>query len=213
MSAVFDRIGEAYEQAFNDREAQLGLGRALVAGLPCRARVLDHGCGAGLPTARQLADSGLEVLGVDESERMLRLARQRVPAARFEQRDLRELDPDLGTFDAVTSFFALLMLSQADIPRVLTGLAARMREGGLLALGMVAGDLDAVEIEFLGVPMAVSAYPTAELSDRGAPIMSTNAASTRTRGSRSTGSSIPPSRSPSSPATSRASSGTSTPAR
>jgi len=164
MSAVFDRIGETYEQAFSDREAQLGLGRALIAGLPSRARVLDHGCGAGLPTARQLADAGLEVLGVDESERMLRLARERVPAARFEQRDLRDLDPALGTFDAVTSFFALLMLPRADIPGVLTGLAARMREGGLLALGMVAGDLDAVEIEFLGVPIAVSAYPTAELS-------------------------------------------------
>ena len=164
MGAVFDRIGEAYEQAFSDREAQLGLGRALIAGLPSRARVLDHGCGTGLPTARQLADAGLEVLGVDESERMLRLARERVPAARFEQRDLRDLDPALGTFDAVTSFFALLMLSRADILKVLTGLAARMREGGLLALGMVAGDLDAVEIEFLGVPMTVSAYPTPELS-------------------------------------------------
>jgi predicted TPR repeat methyltransferase len=164
MGAVFDRIGEAYEQAFSDREAQLGLGRALIAGLPSRARVLDHGCGAGLPTARQLADAGLEVLGVDESERMLRLARERVPAARFEQRDLRDLDPALGTFDAATSFFALLMLPRADIPGVLTGIAARMREGGLLALGMVAGDLDAVEIEFLGVPMAVTAYPAPELS-------------------------------------------------
>lgn len=164
MDAVFDRIGEAYEQAFSDREAQPGLGRALVAGLPSRARVLDHGCGAGLPTAGQLTDEGLEVLGVDESERMLRLARERVPAARFEQRDLRDLDPALGTLDAITSFFALLMLSRADIPEVLTGLAARMREGGLLALGMVAGDPDAVEIEFPGVPIAVSAYPTPELS-------------------------------------------------
>lgn len=164
MGAVFDRIGKAYEQAFSDREAQLGLGRALIRGLPSRARVLDHGCGAGLPTARQLADAGLEVLGVDESERMLRLAGERVPAARFEQRDLRDLDPTLGTFDAVTSFFALLMLPRADIPGVLAGLAARMREGGLLALGMVAGDLDGVEIEFLGVPMAVTAYPTPDLS-------------------------------------------------
>ncbi|HEY4422195.1 MAG TPA: class I SAM-dependent methyltransferase [Pseudonocardia sp.] len=93
MDAVFDRIGEAYEQAFSDREAQPGLGRALVAGLPSRARVLDHGCGAGLPTAGQLTDAGPEVLGVDESERMLRLARERVPAARFEQRDLPTSTP------------------------------------------------------------------------------------------------------------------------
>jgi predicted TPR repeat methyltransferase len=164
MDAVFDHIGEAYEQAFSDREAQLGVGRALIAALPPGSRVLDHGCGSGVPTARQLADAGLAVLGVDESERMLRLARERVPGARFERRDLRDLGPALGTFDVVTSFFALLMLPRADIPGVLTGLAARMPERGLLALGMVAGDLDAYEVEFLGVPMAVSAYPTAELS-------------------------------------------------
>lgn len=163
VAAAFDRIGEAYDAAFGDREAQRGWGRELLTRLPAGGRVLGHGCGSGSPTAVQLAEAGLEVVGVDESERMLELARLRVPSGRFERRDLRALGPELGSFDAVASFFALLMLPCADIPLVLAGLAARLRTGGLLALGMVAGDLDSAEIDFLGVPIAVSAYPTDEL--------------------------------------------------
>ncbi len=160
----FDQIGARYDEAFTDRAAQLAHGQRLIDLLPRGARVLDHGCGSGVPTARQLADAGLEVVGVDESTVMLELAATRVPEATFARRDLRDLGADLGSFDAVTSFFALLMLPRADIPEVLRGLGARLHPGGLLALGMVAGDLDAVEIQFLGVPVAVSAYPPDELA-------------------------------------------------
>ena len=139
VAAAFDRIGEAYDAAFGDREAQRGWGRELLTRLPAGGRVLGHGCGSGSPTAVQLAEAGLEVVGVDESERMLELARLRVPSGRFERRDLRALGPELGSFDAVASFFALLMLPCADIPLVLAGLAARLRTGGLLALGRVGG--------------------------------------------------------------------------
>ncbi|HXV93590.1 MAG TPA: methyltransferase domain-containing protein [Pseudonocardia sp.] len=162
MTVPFDHIGEAYDEAFSDREAQREHGRRLITALPAGARVLDHGCGSGVPTARQLVDAGFELVGVDESERMLTLARERVPEARFERRDLRDLGEDLGEFDAVVSYFALLMLPRSEIPGVLSGIAGRLRPGGLLALGMVAGDFDDVEIPFVnGVPIRVSAYPTA----------------------------------------------------
>lgn len=160
----FDEIGARYDEAFTDRAAQLAHGQRLIDLLPRGARVLDHGCGSGEPTARQLADAGLEVVGVDESAVMLELAAARVPQATFTRRDLRDLDTDLGGFDAVASFFALLMLPRADIPDVLRGLGARLNPGGLLMLGMVAGDLDAVEIPFLGVSIAVSAYQSDELA-------------------------------------------------
>lgn len=160
----FDEIGSRYDETFTDRAAQLALGQRIVDELPRGSRVLDHGCGSGVPTARQLADAGFDVVGVDESAVMLDLAMARVPEATFIRRDLRDLGPDLGSFDAVTSFLALLMLPRAQIPDVLRGLRTRLRSGGLLALGMVAGDLDGVEIPFLGVPVAVSAYPSDELA-------------------------------------------------
>lgn len=161
----FDEIGSRYDEAFSDRAAQLALGQRLIAGLPAGARVLDHGCGSGVPTAAQLAEAGLDVLGVDASSVMLELAAERVPSATFSVGDLRELEPELGTFDAAVSFFALLMLPRNEIPGGLRALHGRLRNGGRLALGMVAGDLDNVAIPFLGTTIEVSAYPSPQLRE------------------------------------------------
>lgn len=47
-----------------------------------RGLVVDLGCGNGI-WARELCDAGYEVLGVDQSEAMLAIARKRVPDAEF----------------------------------------------------------------------------------------------------------------------------------
>lgn len=164
-SAPFDLIGEHYNQTFVDRAAQLAAGTWLIEQLPPGSRVLDHGCGSGVPTAAQLAAAGLTVTGVDESERMLELATQRVPSGQFLRRDLRELDDDLGQFDAVASFFALLMLPRRDVPPVLRGLRERLRGPGLLTMAMVEGDFDELPLSFLGVGIHVTAFPSQQLRD------------------------------------------------
>jgi SAM-dependent methyltransferase len=160
---AFDLIAERYDEAFTDRSAQIAAGQWLIEQLPAGGRVLDLGCGSGLPTAVQLADAGLEVVGVDESGRMLDLARQRVPSGTFVRRDMRDLGDDLGEFDAVVSFFSLIMLPRVDIPGVLRAAHQLLRGPGLLALGMVYGDMDYFPISFLGVSTHASCYPTADL--------------------------------------------------
>lgn len=47
-----------------------------------RGRVVDVGCGSG-PLARRLVDAGYDVVGIDRSPAMIRLARAKVPEARF----------------------------------------------------------------------------------------------------------------------------------
>jgi len=159
---AFDLIAERYDEAFTDRNAQLAAGRWLIDQLPPGARVVDLGCGSGLPTAMQLAEAGFEVVGTDESGRMLELARQRVPSGTFLQRDLRDID-DLGQFDAAVSFFSLIMLSRADFAAVLRKVRSQLTGQGLLALGTVYGDMDYFPINFLGVSTFVTCYPTDQL--------------------------------------------------
>src|SRR5437879_2820078 len=115
---AFDRIGEHYDEAFPHKDGQIAAGAWLLEPLPSGARVLAAGCGTGLPTARQLAEAGHKVTGVDISEGMLRLARQDVPDAEFHHADIADMD--LGDFAAVVAFFSLLMLPRAEIPSVLT---------------------------------------------------------------------------------------------
>lgn len=163
QAAAFDAIGERYDDVFPHKSGQIIATQWVVDRLSPGARVLDLGCGTGVPTAGMLVESGLEVVGVDVSTEMLTLARRNVPAGRFVAMDLLQLDDSLGTFDAVVAFFSLLMLRRSEIPPVLRRIRSVLRPGGLVAVGMVEGDLDYAQLTFLGQDVYVTAYPLADL--------------------------------------------------
>lgn len=173
QAEAFDAIGDRYDEAFPHKDGQLASGGWLASALPPGSRVLDVGCGTGVPTARQLVDAGHEVVGIDISPGMLKLARDNVPGAAFHRVDLADLRPggshgrggphDLGTFDGAAAFFSLLMLPRAEIPHALRTLHGLLRPGGLLVLSMVEADVDDFTIPFLGHTIRVSGYLRDEL--------------------------------------------------
>ncbi|MCQ4210380.1 class I SAM-dependent DNA methyltransferase [Streptomyces longispororuber] len=167
QAAAFDAIGGRYDEAFPHKDGQLAAVERMLARLEPGSRVLDVGCGTGVPTARQLVDAGHSVVGVDLSAGMLELARKQVPEAEFRQADLMDLTaqgPDgVGEFDAVTCFFTLLMLQRDEIPGALRLLRSLLRPDGWLTLSMVEADLDDAEIPFLGHTIRVSGFLRDEL--------------------------------------------------
>ncbi|MFI7675407.1 class I SAM-dependent methyltransferase [Actinophytocola sp. NPDC049390] len=159
----FDRIGKRYDESFTERDVQVAEGNWLIGQLSTPARVLDLGCGSGLPTCKQLLDAGIEVVGIDESAEMLALAEQQAPGGEYLHRDLRDI-ADLGEFDAAVAFFSLIMLPKADVPPLLSQLRSQLRGPKLLQIAMVLGDFDEFPIVFMGEPIAVTAYPPDDLA-------------------------------------------------
>ncbi|MDJ1134642.1 class I SAM-dependent DNA methyltransferase [Streptomyces iconiensis] len=159
QSEAFDAIGDRYDEAFPHKEGQIASAAWLGAQLPPGSRVLDVGCGTGLPTARQLTDEGHGIVGVDLSPAMLKLCRDNVPEGEYHRLDLADLEASgLGPFDGAVAFFSLLMLPRAEIPFALRMLHGQIRGAGPLALGMVEADVNDFSIPFLGNTIRVSGY-------------------------------------------------------
>lgn len=79
--------------------------------LPDGAKVLELGCGAGVPCSRKLAERH-DVLGVDLSRKQVELARANVPQARFPKACMTALDLPEATFDGVVAFYSILHASR-----------------------------------------------------------------------------------------------------
>jgi SAM-dependent methyltransferase len=163
QAVAYDRIGDRYDDAFPHKEGQLACGNWLLARLDQPARVLDVGCGTGLPTAHQLVEAGCAVTGIDISPRMLAHARGNVPKADFVELDVMDMDRLPGSHDAVVAFFTLLNLPRAVIPRALAMIHGALVPGGLFSLAMVEADVDDVPIHFLGSRILVTGYLRDEL--------------------------------------------------
>jgi 2-polyprenyl-3-methyl-5-hydroxy-6-metoxy-1,4-benzoquinol methylase len=106
----------------------------LLAKLEPNSRVLDLGCGSGVPVARALAQAGHRVVGVDISEVQVERARESVPQAEFRQADATKLDLPAESFDAVVSFYALIHVPLDEQVPLLRKLATWLRPGGQVVL-------------------------------------------------------------------------------
>ena len=71
-------------------------------------RVLDLGCGNGIPVIKYLSDRGFEVIGVDISEKQVERARALVPRATFLCQDMTTLAFKSKSFLAVTAFYSTI---------------------------------------------------------------------------------------------------------
>jgi SAM-dependent methyltransferase len=133
-----DHLGAAYlRYSFTKGTQQEVAFLVEVLGLVPAMRVLDVGCGPGRH-AHALAAIGIEVLGIDISQRFVDLAGERTPAgapASFRRVDARQL-AFVDEFDAVISLCqgAFGLVGPGDDVDVLSGIARALRPGGRFAV-------------------------------------------------------------------------------
>lgn len=102
-------------------------------------KVLDLGCGPGF-AARYLADQGLQMIGLDASEEMLRWARARHPDLTFEPRRLSALDLAPGSFGGAIALYALVHLERKHLKPAIEHVAASLAPKAPLLLSFYDGE-------------------------------------------------------------------------
>ncbi len=133
-------------------ESQAGLG-ALLERIPPGSRVLDLGCGAGVPVTALLARTH-RVTGVDFSREQAQRARANAPGARILESDIMSLELEPESLDAVVSFYAIFHLPREEHAELFARIYRWLAPGGyLLATVSRARERAYLEDGFFGVTM------------------------------------------------------------
>jgi len=121
------------------------------------ARVLDLGCGAGLPSTSRLAER-FTVTGVDISAGQIEAARQLVPDAGFVHADLLEVDFPGESFEGVTALYSIPHLPREEHGALFGRIARWLVPGGRFLAVLGSSDNPDWIGDWLGRPMFFSGY-------------------------------------------------------
>lgn len=128
--------------------------------LPANAKVLDAGCGAGIPIS-QMLNEHFVVTGVDFSEAQIELAKKNVPNAAFLCEDMTKLNFPEHTFDGITSYYAIIHIPREEHQPLLANFHRMLKPGGFSLLCLGAEHLiDDIDENYLGTRMYWSHYDT-----------------------------------------------------
>ena len=143
---------EWHENSIHDARVERTLGYVdrLLDGLPTRATVLDLGCGTGNPIARHIIDRGFHVVGVDQSQKMLAIARRVIPEAELIHADM--IDVQLTKkFDTAIVWDSAFHVRREHHAFIYRKVAAALKPGGRMLLSVGGEGAESPDSTFPGL--------------------------------------------------------------
>ena len=135
-------VAHVHDVGYGDfaRDSAPGLLRLLRRAGIHEGLVVDLGCGSGI-WAATLLDDGYDVLGIDQSEALLEIARERAPGARLEHGSLFDVRlPPCAAVTAIGECFSYTVDARAGRPALaalIQRIATVLQPGGLFVFDVV----------------------------------------------------------------------------
>lgn len=165
MKADYDSISEHWLDARKalppkDRE----LFELFLAYLPANSKVLDLGCGHGIPVAKLISNRGHHIIGVDRSEKLLAFAREEMPEQEWILSDLENFEVN-DIYDGIIIWDSLFHLPRTEHLTLLRKASSALKPGGVLILssGGSETDIPAFTDQMFGQTFFYDAFPTNQL--------------------------------------------------
>jgi SAM-dependent methyltransferase len=128
----YNMAAEGYADSWRQPHPWLSEEREqFMARIPAGGSIMDAGCGPGHDVA-YFAERGFRVVGIDNSDAMISLARRLHPGLDFRIADIVNGDLPPQSFDAVWAAYVLLHVPLDMQPAALQRLCAVIRAGGVL---------------------------------------------------------------------------------
>ena len=153
IESAYDTLAKEYAEAFSgehekkpkDREILLRFLREI----GDRRPVWDFGCGPG-QTTQYLKDLGIEISGVDLSEKLLEQARTIHPEIHFQKGNILDLEFDDDSIAGVVAFYAIIHFTEEQVERALREVFRVLQPGGIFLFTYHIGEKTIHLAEFLG---------------------------------------------------------------
>lgn len=145
-AAVFGKIAQKYADEYFDDDADFPYIARFLNDVKPSGKILDLACGPGMLT-KHLIDKGLQAEGIDLSTDMIEIARQKVPQAKFQVMDMRQLDFPDEAFDGLLVTYGLIYIPSPQLPATLKELNRVLKPGGSIFMINQEGAGDHIEQE------------------------------------------------------------------
>lgn len=140
---TYNKIAEEYTEEFFADTSDLPLIRMLTKQLNPGAKVIDIGCGPG-QFSEYLHSQGFNVVGIDNSDEMIRIAEKKVPTVSFLKMDMRKLDFPEESFDGILAAYSIIHIPTEQIEQVLAQMYRVLKPGGYALFITQVGEPDQV---------------------------------------------------------------------
>ncbi|KIW13267.1 hypothetical protein PV08_08454 [Exophiala spinifera] len=144
---------------------------------PSTVKVLELGCGAGIPSTKILAERCREVYAVDISDLQIDLAKANVAKdnVNFIRADMTGLSIEVGSLSAVVAFYSILHLPRDEQIEMFKLIWSWLELGGFLLCNLGVEDNPGNTADWLGTRMYWSGFDektnTANIKDAGFTIV------------------------------------------
>lgn len=150
---AYNAVAGEYAAAFSDEHEKKPMDREVLERfareIGSRRPVWDLGCGPG-QTSRYLKDRGVDIAGLDLSEKLLAEARKNHPGIPFRQGDMLALDFGDGTVAGAVAFYSIVHFTREQTEKAFNEVYRVLMPGGLFLLAFHIGDETMHVNEFLG---------------------------------------------------------------
>jgi len=141
--STYNKIAGIYSNKYFDDLSDTFYINKFLSILPPKSEILEVGSGPG-QFVKYIAEKGFKATGIDLSEKMIEIARKKVPEAKFKVMDMRDMKFKDASFDGLMAPYSLIHIPSDEIHQTLRGFSRVLKPNGKLLVIAQNGEADKV---------------------------------------------------------------------